>query len=181
MKDPDMAEVFPDPPMVAYKRPSNIKDKLVKARVPPPVSNRPKRNLPGMSKCKGCPICPFVKAGRKVKSTASNYTAEITQQLNCQTRNIVYCITCKKCSSQYIGESDRTLQDRFSEHRGYVTNHHLNKATGHHFNLPGHQVSDMEITIIEKIYNPDGRFRRSRETMWIQEFNTKYKGMNRRT
>ena len=51
---------------------------------------------------------------------------------------------------KYIGESDRTLQKRFSDHRGYVSNRLLKKATGYHFNQPGHSLSDMEVTIVEK-------------------------------
>ena len=79
-----------------------------------------------MKRCNNCPICPFVKEGRYVKLTASNHTVEINRQVNCQTKNILYCITCKKCNVQYIGESERTLQDRFSEHKGYVVNKKLN-------------------------------------------------------
>ena len=136
----------------------------MRAKVPPLAPARPKRNLPGMNKCaKGCPTCPFVKQGKMVRAAAINCTVEITQQLDCQTKNIVYCIGCKKCPVQYIGESDRTLQDRFAEHRGYVNNHHMNKATGQHFNLPGHRISDMEVTILEKLWNQDPQYRKTRE------------------
>ena len=80
---------------------------------------------------------------------------------------------------QYIGECERSLQKRFSDHRGYVTNKILKKATGQHFNLPGHSLSDMEVTIVEKVFNKDGQYRRAREKHYIQDFNTKYKGMNK--
>ena len=40
-QDPHMAEVFPLPPLVAYRRPPNLKDKLIRAKVPPPVNTRP--------------------------------------------------------------------------------------------------------------------------------------------
>ena len=50
---------------------------------------------------------------------------------------------------QYVGESEISLQDRFSEHVGYVKNKHLTKATGGHYNLPGHTISDMRVTIVE--------------------------------
>ena len=179
VKDPYLAETFPQPPMVAYRRPENLRDKLIRSKVPPPQPSRPKRKLPGMTKCNRCPICPFVKVGKSVKSTASNKTVNINEPVNCQTRNAIYCINCKKCSMQYIGECERSLQKRFSDHRGYVTNKILKKATGQHFNLPGHSISDMEVTILEKVFNKDSQFRRAREKNYIQDFNTKYKGMNR--
>ena len=33
-QDPYLAEIFPLPPLVAYKRPPNIKDKLIRAKIP---------------------------------------------------------------------------------------------------------------------------------------------------
>ena len=93
----------------------------------------------------------------------------------------MYCIGCKKCPVQYIGETDRSLQERFSEHKGYVSNLHKNKSTGEHFNLPGHKISDMEVTILEKIVNKDPQYRKKREKMRTERFNTKYKGLNRKT
>ena len=53
------------------------------------------------------------------------------------------------------------------------------KKTGEHFNGKGHSVSDMEITVIEKIYDEDIQFRKQREKMYIQKCNTRHKGLNR--
>ena len=43
------------------------------------------------------------------------------------------------------------LRERFSEHRGYVNTKNLSKKTCAHFNEKAHSVSDMEITIIDKL------------------------------
>ena len=180
-EDPYLKEVFPLPPLVAYKRPPNIKDKLIRSKIPSNTSQRPRRIIPGMTKCNKCPICPFVKTGKTVKATATNLTVDINKPVNCQTKNMLYCISCDRCPAQYIGESDRTLQERFSEHRGYVKNEHLNKATGEHFNKPGHQLSDMRVSILEKIFSTDPAVRKERELHFIKQMNTKYKGMNRKT
>ena len=93
----------------------------------------------------------------------------------------MYCIQCRKCCIQYIGETQRSLQERISEHRGYITKLQKHKATGEHFNLPGHRVADMEVSILEKIFNEDPHYRKQREQMWIEKFNTKYKGLNRKS
>ena len=42
--DPYMREVFPEPPLTAYKRQKNIKDYIVKAKVPQP-NQREKEKL----------------------------------------------------------------------------------------------------------------------------------------
>ena len=50
-------------------------------------------------------------------------------------------IECKKCNKQYIGETKRTLRERFSEHRQATNNPlHANAAAAvpSHCNLPGH-------------------------------------------
>ena len=95
--------------------------------------------------------------------------------------NLIYLINCKKCKNQYIGESSRTLQSRFSEHLGYVKSKNISKATEDHFTSRGHQQSDMEVTIVEKIHDNSDQFRKQREKMYIQKLNTKYKGMNQKT
>ena len=75
---------------------------------------------------------------------------------------------CKKCQVQYIGETHRTLQDRFSEHLGYVRNNHTNKVTGEHFNSKGHKQSDMSITIVEKIHNNSSLFRKQGKDVYLK-------------
>ena len=81
---------------------------------------------------------------------------------------------------QYIGESERSLQERFSEHKAYVTNKQLTKATGAYYNIPGHNVSDMKVIILEKVYSSDPLVRKEREELFIRKFNTKYKGLNKK-
>ena len=71
--------------------------------------------------------------------------------------------------------------ERFSEHLGYVHNENLGKATGGHFNIKGHSVSDMEISILEKIFSNDREVRRERESMFIEKFNSKHKGLNKKS
>ena len=53
------------------------------------------------------------------------------------------------------------------------------KAVGAHFNGPGHKVSDMAVTILEKVWNPDLMHLAVREEFWIKKVNSKYGGMNR--
>ena len=72
------------------------------------------------------PICPFVQVGQKVSASKTNFAIEINTEVNCQTRNVIYLIECKKCKEQYVGETNRALQHRFSEHLGYVRNKHVN-------------------------------------------------------
>ena len=115
--------------------------------------------------------------GDHVKFTASKLNHQITTTITCTTKNIIYLITCLKCLIQYVGESHRMLKERFAEHQGYVKNKILSKATGQHFNLPGHSLSDMHITALEHVHNNDHTFRKIGEKMYIKLGNTKHKGL----
>ena len=90
----------------------------------------------------------MTKCNKSVRSAASNFTVEINRPVNCQTKNLLYCISCDRCPVQYIGESERTLQERFSEHKGYAVNMKTSKATGEHFSQKTHKVSDMKVSVL---------------------------------
>jgi hypothetical protein len=141
---PYLREVYPQPPLTAYRRQKNIRDFVIRAKVPPPLQKYPKRRINGMKKCKkSCVICPFIKEGKVIKS--HNFEWHLNRELDCRTRNIVYMIQCNipQCSKKYIGESERTLKDRISEHIGYIRTGKLDKATGIHFNQKGHSLANM--------------------------------------
>ena len=50
--------------------------------------------------------------------------------------------------------------------RGYVRNSKLDQATGKLFNLPGHSMSNMKVTILEKIHSKDLQMRKTRESFY---------------
>jgi hypothetical protein len=176
--DPYLREVFPQPPITAFKRQTNIKDTCIRARVPKARTERPRRELKGMKKCKqGCVVCPFILEDKKI--TSNNFTWKLNRHINCESRNLVYMIRCQKCKLNYIGESERTLEERISEHIGYIRTKKQNQATGFHFNLPGHGLEHMKVTGIELVKKMETQYRKERESYLIRKFNTFYQGINR--
>lgn len=178
-RDQYMAEVFPKPPLIAYKRPKNLRDLLIKAKVPARQQQRPGRDKTGMKQCQKCPICPLVKTCKIIRSTSSNYTHEVKGRFNCQTSNICYLVNCKKCGMQYVGETKNSAQSRWSQHRDYVTGEKLDKTVGEHFNTRGHTVADMEFVVLENFQKNSNHLRKERERFYINKFNSKHKGLNR--
>ena len=68
-QNPNLEEVFKEPPLTAYKRQKNIRDYIVRAKVTPQLGPYPKRQLNGMVKCgKSCIVCPFIKEGKHIKA-----------------------------------------------------------------------------------------------------------------
>ena len=62
----------------------------------------------------------------------------------------------------------------------YVVNKQVDKATGAHFNLPGHSLSHMKFTILEQVKVNSDNYRKERERYFIQKFNTYNKGLDRK-
>ena len=67
-QDPYLSEVFNQPPLTAYKRQKNVRDHLIRARVPQKPSSYPERNRRGMRKCgANCTACPYIKEVKSLK------------------------------------------------------------------------------------------------------------------
>ena len=57
----------------------------------------------------------------------------------------------KNCRQRYIGETKRPMKYRLADHRGYIVNKHVDKATGAHFTLAGQTLADLRYTIHEQV------------------------------
>ena len=133
-----------------------------------------------MKKCQqNCPICPYIKEGRNL--SINNQKWKINNNLNCESHNIVYIIQCNKenCKQSYIGETKRKLKYRIADHKKYVRNENTEQATGQHFNLPGHSLANLTVSILEKVKKQENLYRKEREKYYINKFNTFYKGLNK--
>ena len=107
---------------------------------------------------KACPICPFTAPPTtQVISDFNGYKYVIKDQVNCQSKNVIYRWGCKKTNckdhpkNSYIRKTTQTLQKRFSQHRDYIKRNIITEPSGEHFTLPGHSVSDIEGLVIEKV------------------------------
>ena len=107
-----------------------------------------------------------------------NILIHIGKRIDCNTSNVIYKISCKKCGKNYIGETSRPVCDRIKEHIGYIINVD-DQPTGRHFNSYGHSLEDMSWLAFEKIYQNDTYYRKERESLWIEQFNSiQPNGMN---
>ena len=183
VKDPYLKKVFPAPPMVAYRRPKNLRDKLIKAKVPPTPPKREKRCPPGMKSCNEnlCETCPFVMETKAFKGPFNNVNIKLNTNLNCSSSNVVYCLQCDKnnCRQIYVGQTQRKLKERFAEHKTSVRTKTKN-TVGEHFNGPGHSVANMKILALEKVFKPGEQMIEKRESFWINRLEAEFRGLNRK-
>ena len=74
----------------------------------------------------------------------------VVYSLNCDSENVVYLITCKKCLKQYVGETKNPLRLTANNHLSSIRSN-LISLIAEHFALPDHSVKDhFEIMPIEK-------------------------------
>ena len=105
--------VMPEPPMVCFRRSENLKDHLVRARLPKlEVAAR------GMDKCGGekCKVCNSIVVTDTFQSTVQRRTFHINHHFDCNSQGVVYLITCGKCSKQYVGNTVTSFRLRFNNH-----------------------------------------------------------------
>ena len=143
--------MFKEPPITAFRRQQNIKNHIIRAKVARPIRPYPKSYQMGMKKCgNNCNARPCIKEGRDFQINETKW--KVTKQLNCNSYNLVYGIFCKKenCQEVFIGETKRMLKQCLADHRGYVTNNVTSTPTGEYFNLPGHSLVDLSITVSEQ-------------------------------
>ena len=129
---------------------------------------------------KGLTACLYVQAWKTVK-VKKNTTWNIEKKVNCDIFNCEYMIQCTtdNCKQQYIGQTGRQLKFRIANHRGYIQNQVTSKATGAHWNQPGHSQADMKLTVLEQVRYNDRNYREERETFFINKFDTFYNYINK--
>ena len=102
-----LALIFNKPPLVAYRRPKSLRDRLVSTK----FRNGTTDNALIPRGCKPCqrPKCSWcnkINETKTFKSTSNNKIFTIFHSLDCQSSWVIYIIECNTCRLQYIGKSE---------------------------------------------------------------------------
>ena len=174
LKSDRMAKILPSKPLVALKRTNNLGNILIKTKsknenVPSSSVNLPPgTNFCGSSRCQ---ICQFhLLTGPKIKSTTTSVTFHIRDHIDCNSKNIIYVITCSLCNAQYTGQTCNSLRTRFNNHKSAIRRTNTSESVSSHFKLPGHSISHLKIQGVEKVSNVSEL--NSAESRWIWSLKT---------
>ena len=86
--DPYLKEVYPEPPLIIYKRHKNFREYLIKAKLPHPGQARPFRQIKGMERCKqNCLVGPYILETKDIKH--ENGVWKVEANVICRTNNLV--------------------------------------------------------------------------------------------
>ena len=137
--DQQMRDIFPKPPVVAYKRDLSLRDILVHST----DSFSPEQ--PGSHACQRprCQTCEFITPLTDMyEALKAPLPSAIISPAR---RKILYCISCRRCSHIYIGETGRSLRSRIGEHLRSVRNNTPGFPVSQHFNSAGHSITDVQV------------------------------------
>ncbi len=123
----------PTPPVVVFRRPRNLRDLLIRARVTTPAHPTNTGNAPCNSRRKCCAEMDTCDSFRS-KSTGRQYNI---RHITYKSRNLVHLISCR-CGLHYVGEMEKALHTRINGHRSEIRTKKVEKPVAAHFCQPDH-------------------------------------------
>ena len=161
--DSQFKQVFPQPPIVAFRKQKNIKDRIIRAKHWKSTS---------ISKNSNSLITNILNQSQKVTNPVTHESFNV-QSGSPSSKNVIYCAECTKCNLMYVGTTGNTLNKRFNGHRSDIL------CYPERCELPKHFADsesclferDMKISILEHITGSKYK-RLQAEQMWCQKLNT---------
>ena len=109
----------------------------------------------------------------KIKSNTTGRMYTTRKNVDCTSNNLVYCISCKTCGKQYVGQTMNSVKKTFQSHFYLIKHKKDDHEVSRHFNQHDHhQLDDVEIHVLWFI-NHDAKkehtktLRLKREFDWI--------------
>lgn len=107
-----------------------------------------------------CDVCNYLAVGDSFSSHVTGTSYTVNHRLDCNSRNVVYLISCKVCGLQYVGSTTTKFRLRFNNHKSRLRAHSKMSAANKdrddtiykHFHSDGHHgLQDVEIHLIDKV------------------------------
>ena len=171
---------------VGYRRPKNLRDLLVKSKLTP-ITEKSQPTKPANKTCtnRKCRYCPLLNTDGQIVASVTGRKYRTKHNVTCNSNNLIYCITCRRCKKQYVGQTKNSLKQRFKGHFYQVVHNAEKTEVSRHFNRNGHRgLEDVEIHVPDFIHlsttkNATLDIRLGREFDWIHRLHcTIPKGLN---
>ena len=122
-------EVFPETPMVAFRKPKSLKDILVRAVVKSqPMEANFCQGCNGRSDCQ---VCRIMVNNDKFSNKDKSRTFNLRKgTFNCNSKIVVYLLTCKTCEKQYVGSTITTFRERYNNYKSKFLAYFRKKSNG---------------------------------------------------
>ncbi len=173
MKYPSLKSLFPEPPMVAFRRAPNLRDKLVRAK---------HQNQPDTTADAAAATTTTASQGHSQLEKQMNRSHSITNpqtqrtcRINGGAANIVgsvYAAECTKHKKLYVGQTGRPLNCRFNNHRSDAKHRPYTCKLAEHFHENSCSMdTDLRVSVLEQVSGSQA-LREYREDKWITRLQT---------
>ena len=142
------------------RRNKNLSDNLVRASTSTKTDDDRHSKVIDLRPCKrltSCRYCPLINTSGYFICKTDNQTYMSKTNINCQTTNVIYLITCSHCGIQYVGQTKNKLLTRFNSHIFYI-NRNSDTTVARHFNrCPSHKpamTDGLQISVLSFIRSP---------------------------
>lgn len=171
--DSRVREVFTPAPFVSYRTGQNLRSHLVRSKVQPLDRHKGSRGCKGIK----CEVCDNVQNRDSFISTRTQEEFLINHALNCNSTNVIYLLTCKICSIQYVGQTLPKFRSRWNNYKADAkrcrlkTGKVMQRLLHEHFLQEDHNgfLKDCQVTLIDKT---DHTCPKQRENFWIRLLDT---------
>ena len=149
------------------RRRKNLKEILAPSSYPKSVNSQVNIITPRNS----CDTCKYyLVAERKFTSKVIDKTYYIKGDLSCNSKNVIYVITCDKCKDDYVG-SALDFNPRFRAHKSDIKTKKERCGTSRHFNekclCSTSPFGYVKVQIIEQVYSEDPS--NIEEVLWYEK------------
>ena len=122
----------------------------------------------GFTSCedKRCKTCKAGKFAKSFNSSSRGICYNINQEMNCQTKNVCYLLTCESCDDHYVGETKRQLNHRINGHNSDIRLKKESLPVVKHFEKCS--PTNFNVTAIEKCRSRDSYIRKEQESFYCK-------------
>ena len=157
---------------VGYRKPKNLGDILCRTDISQ-ISLNEKNNLPLCPLLGRCGHCPRLNKTGRIMSHSTGHKYKTHRKITCRSSNLIYCIECKWCSKQYVGQTKNQLSVCMNNHISSIKNH-MDTPLARHMNRE-HSVEvkpPIKVTILQLMRTENSHQRDKWENIWIARLNS---------
>ena len=128
------------------RRDKNLRDILVRARLPRPVPlpdahTRARSAATNYCSKPYCQYCKILNKTGRITSIVTEKEYNTRLKVTCRSNNLIYCLCCDACGKHYVGQTKRPLVERLHEHLRNINQQTDIHIVGRHFKEPAHDGS----------------------------------------
>ena len=149
------------------RQPLNLRQKLVRSR----FTNKTQDTV---SQCGGkcCTTCEQIIVENSFKFKATNRPFKVTHDIDCNSKFLLYVLTCMGCSKNHIGKTRKKLRKRMNLQRQHIRDkkYRISLVSAHIAQCAANKTIKFTVLPFYNMSGENNDARRSKEQYFIRKF-----------